>query len=116
MPLNGQCFGMPTPYEIVSTGNCGQRNLWLSCDATQDGIHSCFEAVMAEPKCNKDYFTYNARGDLNCGCKISSEKSLVTYKNDLADCYVITNNTQVTTTVFVAETTTTTCDTTTAQR
>jgi len=69
---------------------------------------------MAEPKCVKDYFTYNERGDKNCGCKISSETELIIHDYDLADCYVIPNNSSHTTTLEDTTMTTTTCDTTAA--
>lgn len=114
-PLDGQCFGLPTPFELVQTGNCGERNFWLSCDAAKGGAKECFDAVMAEPQCLKDYFTFNARGDRNCGCKVSSEDTLVVYSTDLSDCYVITNATTTPTTPAIdVITTTTTCAPTTA--
>jgi hypothetical protein len=32
-------------------------------------VQACYEAVVQDPECSKDYFTYNTRSDQNCGCK-----------------------------------------------
>ena len=32
------------------------------------GVYKCYEMIMQDPQCAKDYFTYEARGDKNCGC------------------------------------------------
>jgi len=78
------------PFELLSTGNCGSKIHWFGCDT--DSAHACYQAVEAEPQCTKDYFTFNSRGDQNCGCKTSNEEVLVVYSSDLGDCYKITSN------------------------
>jgi len=109
MPLNGQCTGIPGPYCLAGTGNCGGKIHWFDCDLAKAGVFSCYQAVINEPKCVKDYFTYNERGDQNCGCKISTEVDLVIHDTDLADCYEIKNFTTHTTTTTDNTRTTTTC-------
>merc|ERR1719362_2124667 len=108
MPLDGKCVGMDTPYKLLSNGNCGGKIHWFGCDSAKVGAHGCFNAVMAEPKCVKDYFTYNERGDQNCGCKVSSETELIIHEYDFADCYEISKSDTVTNTATLEDTTTTT--------
>jgi len=112
MPLNGHCEGLTSPYELVTSGSCGAKIHWFGCDTIKVGAHGCYNAVMAEPKCSKDYFTYNERGDQNCGCRISNEEDVVIHEYDLSDCYRITNASLPGTTATPETVTTTPCDTT----
>jgi serine/threonine protein kinase len=69
---------------------------WNVNRANGFGVESCYEAVIKDPDCAKDYFTYVARGDENCGCrtkmgratpKLLSENSI--RHDDDADYYKI---------------------------
>lgn len=56
-------------YAYGGLGVAGGHEIWDVDTASGLGEQSCFEAVMKDARCNKDYFTYVARGDKNCGCK-----------------------------------------------
>jgi len=86
VPLQGRCEGMTGPFTFVTMGTCGKHIHWFGCDAVGDSEMDCYNAVMAETRCSKDYFTFNARGDKNCGCKTSSEDEFVVYPDVLVDC------------------------------
>ena len=58
---------------IANNGYTG--NKWLGLYNL--GVQGCYDAIMADTRCNKDYFTYSARYDLNCGCKITSGRLIV---------------------------------------
>lgn len=111
VPLQGRCEGMTGPFSFVTTGTCGKHVHWFGCDTVGDSEMDCYNAVMAEPRCTKDYFTFNARGDKNCGCKTSNEEELVVYPDCLVDCHKITeiNITMPDTDGTWNTTTTTTC-------
>ena len=67
---------------IANNGYTG--NKWLGLYNL--GVQGCYDAIMADTKCNKDYFTYSARYDLNCGCKITSGR-LIVDSNEQFDYY-----------------------------
>jgi hypothetical protein len=48
------------------------------------GVQGCYEAVMNDPSCGKDYFNYVPRGDENCGCR-----EVTTRDNGVVDYYKI---------------------------
>ena len=54
-------------FGVAGTGGGGKGELWLG--GHKQGVEKCFKRVMADSRCAKDYFTYVARGDGNCGCK-----------------------------------------------
>jgi len=89
VPLQGRCEGLVGPYTFVREGSCGKQLHWFGCDVVGDSALDCYNAVMAEDRCSKDYFTFNARSDQNCGCKISNEAPVVEYPGPFSDCYVI---------------------------
>jgi len=93
LPIEGRCEGLEGPFEFHAVGACGAKLHWLGCDEAGGGPSACYRAVMAEPKCQKDYFTYSERGDQNCGCKISQEDPVRVLEVSSADCYVIKNAT-----------------------
>ena len=41
-----------------------------------DPVDACYQAVMKDPLCSQDPFTYVARGDKNCGCKTAGALSI----------------------------------------
>ena len=57
-------------YTFVAVGIAGPEK-WLNANlgGKHKGMQACYEAVVAEPECAQDYFTYVTRGDKNCGCK-----------------------------------------------
>ena len=57
------------PYQFDQTGIAGSREIWNVGGARGRGVSACFQAVQADSRCAKDYFTYVTRGDRNCGCK-----------------------------------------------
>jgi len=71
-------------YKHVGSGSCaGPLQVWDvgGDDAKGQGVLACYEAIMADNQCEKDYFTYNNRSDQRCGCKKAGTGELV-----LADC------------------------------
>jgi hypothetical protein len=64
------------PYNRVSSGVAGPDNKW-SVNLKGMGVEECYKAVLADPDCFKDYFSYAQRGDENCGCKRSSSSLTV---------------------------------------
>ena len=54
-------------YSKAGQGVAGNDEVWLG--GHNKGVEKCFKRVMADSRCAKDYFTYVARGDGNCGCK-----------------------------------------------
>lgn len=56
---------------MVGAGVAGPDEVWLG--GYNEGVEACIERVMADARCAKDYFTYVARGDGNCGCKGSTD-------------------------------------------
>jgi len=93
LPIEGRCEGLEGPFEFVTGGTCGKTNHWLGCDEADAGPSGCYQAAMADPRCRKDYFTYNVRGDGNCGCKTSKEEPVKVYVEAFSDCYMIKNTT-----------------------
>ena len=69
----------------TGTGD-GNGELWLG--GHNQGVAKCVERVMADSRCAKDYFSYVARGDGNCGCKTSTDPLKLRGDND-ADYYRI---------------------------
>merc|ERR1719454_746465 len=57
------------PYRHAGKGVAKPEEIWNVGGAKGKGVQACYQAVLAESKCAKDWFTYVARGDLNCGCK-----------------------------------------------
>jgi len=57
-------------YVHVGTGvaNSGGERWLHATVAKGSGVQACYETVMAHEHCAKDYFSYAARGDKNCGC------------------------------------------------
>ena len=83
-------------FGVAGTGGGGKGELWLG--GHKQGVEKCFKRVMADSRCAKDYFTYVARGDGNCGCKTSKDPlTLIRGDND-ADYYRINPTTTVATT------------------
>lgn len=64
---------LPTPappaYVFDGLGVAGPMEFWDIGGARGKGIEACYLAVLQDHRCTKDYFTYVARGDQNCGCK-----------------------------------------------
>jgi len=87
VPVAGQCHGLPSPYKFEGIGECGECIHWFGCDEFGEGAQGCFDKVMEDDRCTKDFFTYNERGDKGCGCKTSNETSLVKHGSDLSVCY-----------------------------
>jgi len=56
-------------YGFVARGVAGPTEVWIAKDL---GVLACYTAVMGDSRCAKDFFTYVARGDANCGCKGSN--------------------------------------------
>ena len=71
-------------YTFVGTGCAGPKEIWNLGNAKGQGVRACYEAVKLDQRCTKDYFTYNTRGDKNCGCKGSGDALIVQlcYKAD----------------------------------
>lgn len=88
-PVQGQCEALPAPYDNYALGSCGQKVHWFGCDVANSGAFQCYEAVMAEEKCIKDFFSYSRRGDKGCSCKISSELAPEVNTDVFSDCYQI---------------------------
>jgi len=86
IPVDGQCQGLPSNYTYYATGHCGDCIHWLGSTA---GVQACYEAVVQEPKCARDHFTYVERGDGACGCMTSDESPPKLSINKFADCYLI---------------------------
>lgn len=61
--------GAELKWTLRGTGVAGSPERWNVGDAKGKGVQKCYEAVIADKDCDKDYFTYAARGDGNCGCK-----------------------------------------------
>jgi len=51
------------------------------------GVQTCYETVLGDPDCAKDFFTYATRGDQNCGC--NKAYGLESRPDDNADIYCI---------------------------
>jgi hypothetical protein len=66
---NADLYKVLPPYEFLQTGVAAPGEKWGVGNAQNQGVASCYEAVMADSDCQKDYFTYVERGDKNCGCK-----------------------------------------------
>ena len=77
-------------YSKVGVGVAGNGELWLG--GHNKGVKSCFDRVMADSRCAKDFFTYVSRGDGNCGCKASTDSLKVRGDNN-ADHYRINQGT-----------------------
>jgi len=60
-----------TDYVFLGRGVAGPTEIWI---AKGLGVLACYAAVMEDSRCTKDYFTYVARGDANCGCKGSNQE------------------------------------------
>ena len=60
-------------FSFVATGVAGPER-WKNVYG--QGVEKCFQAVLQDPKCEKDYFTYVPRGDKNCGCKTQGALSV----------------------------------------
>ena len=84
------------PYEYIDIGVATTNAClteqdgcdWGWLDVKGSGLDACYELVMKDDRCNKDYFTYATRSDENCGCKTSDE-ALQIYDQDTADYYKI---------------------------
>jgi len=57
------------PYVKAGSGVAGPIELWYVGGAQGKGVQACYEAVISDSRCAKDYFTYVDGGDENCGCK-----------------------------------------------
>jgi len=80
------------PYEQHIIGACGETLHWFSSGETCSGLDtvaSCYEATLQKPECNKDFFTFNERGNKNCACKLSNETSVKVHTEETQDCYRI---------------------------
>jgi len=80
------------PYEQHIIGACGDKLHWFSSGETCSGVDtvaSCYEATLLKPECNKDFFTFNERGNKNCACKLSNETSVKVHTEETQDCYRI---------------------------
>ena len=75
---------------MTGVGVAGGIEIWLG--GYGQGVQSCFERVMADNRCAKDYFTYVLRGDKNCGCK-GSNGDLSVRGNSNADYYRVNKGT-----------------------
>lgn len=67
------CYHIRAPYELIGNGVAGESIYWFECGLLTEGVNSCYNAVMADDQCSKDYFVYNTRSDQGCGCKVSVE-------------------------------------------
>ena len=67
-------------------GVAGSSEVWLGQYGL--GVQACYEAIMSDGRCSKDYFTYVPRGDKNCGCK-ESFGSLNIRALGTADYYIV---------------------------
>ena len=56
-------------------------------DVFRQGVAACYQMIMQESQCSKDYFTYVERGDKNRGCKTPG--ALRIRSNSKADCYSV---------------------------
>jgi len=82
------------PYELVESNKCAGPELWSQNFSTNGnpgqqmlglGVQGCYEAMMAEPECSKDYFTLGS--DNNCGCK---KEGAITFQDcEGAKCYKV---------------------------
>jgi len=83
----------PTGFQNVGRGVAGPAEKWYvgtgQGGAQGKGVEACYDAVMADSECSKDYFTYVPRGDKNCGCKRNSNETLKVGSEDKADYYKI---------------------------
>jgi len=75
-------------YAHAGLGVAGLAEKWNVGGAKGKGPKACYDAVMADAECQKDYFTYAARGDKNCECK-TSDGALSVRAGDSNDYYVI---------------------------
>ena len=76
-------------YTFVGTGAAGPNEIWNVGNAKGQGVKACYEAVKADQRCAKDYFTYVTRGDKNCGCKGSSDPLSIRQTNNGGDYFKI---------------------------
>jgi hypothetical protein len=83
------CATTQAAYSLVGRGVAGGMEIWNVGNAQGAGVQACYEAVVADNRCNKDYFTYVQRADLNCGCRGSSGTFSVR-NDDNADYYIVT--------------------------
>lgn len=74
----------------VARGMAGPGKIWNVGDAKGQGVAACFEAVMQEPRCTKDYFSYAFRADQNCVCKGSADELSVMPTGN-SDYYLVTS-------------------------
>jgi hypothetical protein len=83
------CNDIPTksrPYVLEGQGVAGPE-YWGVDVPDGAGPAACYSAVMSDPQCAKDYFSYVPRGDLNCGCKTTGD--LAVRADPKADYYKI---------------------------
>jgi len=78
-------------YKFAGKGAAGPTEYWLEGERGA-GEKSCYEAVMHDDRCEGDYFTYNARGDGNCGCRGASGEVPAVRSDENADHYRINRN------------------------
>jgi len=78
------CYKINAPFHRLGRGVAGKDVHWFDCDTFKfgDDLTKCFEAVMEEDSCSKDYFTYNTRSDRGCGCM----KKGTEFSVELSDC------------------------------
>jgi len=91
-PVRGQCEVFPTASGALSNyavGICGHKVHWFDCSVANSDAFKCFQAVMAEDKCSKDFFSFIRRGDKGCGCKMSTELVPELHTDEFSDCYMI---------------------------
>jgi len=71
-PLPTPMHAQVLPYKFIQQGVAGPTEFWNVGNAQGRGVDACYLAIMADSRCAKDYFTYVARADRNCGCKGTS--------------------------------------------
>ena len=85
-------------HRLTGRGIAGPEK-WLNIYFA--GPATCLRAVLQDSECAKDYFTYAARGDGNCGCKTAGLLEVLSYVGDggqeETDYYVIDVSTDVST-------------------
>merc|ERR1711957_953141 len=49
------CYHIRSPYELIGNGIVGESIYWFECGLVPPSAHGCYQKVMAEEHCQKDY-------------------------------------------------------------
>jgi len=77
-------------FHFAAFGVAGPEEVWNVASSKGLGVLDCYYSVLANSECEGDYFTYNARGDKDCGCRKGPGNALLPIRADAeADVYFI---------------------------